>query len=70
VQIGYNIAPNVLEKVGVSKLRVYTSINNLFTITEYTGYDPSINDGAIGAGIDSGNYPSAKQFILGLNVEF
>jgi TonB-linked SusC/RagA family outer membrane protein len=81
IQIGYNIAADVLEKVGVSKLRVYTSINNLFTITDYSGYDPSQisgldqdrddgNDGTIGSGIDGGSYPSAKQFILGLNIEF
>jgi TonB-linked SusC/RagA family outer membrane protein len=70
VQIGYNVAADVLEKAGISKLRLYTSINNLFTITDYSGYDPTINGGAIGAGIDSGNYPSARQFILGLNVEF
>jgi TonB-linked SusC/RagA family outer membrane protein len=81
IQIGYNIAAEVLEKVGVSKLRVYTSINNLFTITDYSGYDPSQisgldqnrddgNDGTIGSGIDGGSYPSAKQFILGLNIEF
>jgi TonB-linked SusC/RagA family outer membrane protein len=70
IQIGYNFAPELLERVGLSKLRLYTSINNLFTLTDYTGYDPSINDGAIGAGIDSGNYPSARQFLLGLNVTF
>ena len=70
VQIGYNLDADVLEKVGIAKLRLYTSINNLFTLTEYTGYDPTINGGSIGAGIDSGTYPSARQFILGLNVEF
>jgi TonB-linked SusC/RagA family outer membrane protein len=70
VQIGYNLEESLLEKIHVSKIRLYTSINNLFTLTDYTGFDPSINDGAIGAGIDSGAYPSARQFILGLNVEF
>ena len=70
VQIGYNLDASLLERVGVAKLRLYTSINNLFTLTDYTGYDPTINGGAIGAGIDSGTYPSARQFILGLNVEF
>ncbi|MDD7914394.1 SusC/RagA family TonB-linked outer membrane protein [Polaribacter ponticola] len=70
VQVGYNFSTDVLEKVGLSKLRLYTTVNNVFTITDYSGYDPTINGGAIGAGIDSGNYPSARQFILGLNVEF
>ncbi|WP_299053394.1 TonB-dependent receptor [uncultured Polaribacter sp.] len=70
IQIGYNFSPNTLEKVGVAKLRLYTSINNLFTLTDYSGFDPTINGGAIGAGIDYGSYPSARQFIIGLNVEF
>ncbi|MHB0756187.1 SusC/RagA family TonB-linked outer membrane protein [Polaribacter sp. M15] len=70
IQIGYNLSPDILEKVGLSKFRIYTTINNLFTLTKYTGFDPSINGGAIGAGIDYGNYPSAQQFLLGLNVTF
>jgi TonB-linked SusC/RagA family outer membrane protein len=81
VQIGYNLDESLLERVGIAKLRLYTSINNLFTITDYSGYDPSQisgldqnrddgNDGTIGSGIDGGTYPSARQFILGLNVEF
>jgi TonB-linked SusC/RagA family outer membrane protein len=70
VQIGYNLSPETLERIGLSKLRLYTSINNLFTLTEYTGFDPTINGGAIGAGIDGGTYPSARQFLLGLNVTF
>ncbi|WP_088323385.1 SusC/RagA family TonB-linked outer membrane protein [Polaribacter tangerinus] len=70
IQIGYTLSDNLVEKIGISKLRLYTSINNLFTITDYSGFDPTINGGAIGAGIDYGTYPSARQFMLGLNVEF
>ncbi|WP_299017088.1 TonB-dependent receptor [uncultured Polaribacter sp.] len=70
IQVGYNLLPNTLEKLGISKLRLYTSVQNLFTITDYSGFDPTINGGAIGAGIDSGTYPSARQFIVGLNIEF
>lgn len=70
IQIGYNFSAKLLEKVGVAKLRLYSSINNLFTLTKYSGFDPTINGGAIGAGIDYGTYPSARQFLLGLNVEF
>ena len=70
IQIGFNFSKDIIEKVGISKLRLYTTINNVFTITEYSGYDPTINGGVIGAGIDSGNYPSARQFLLGLNVTF
>ena len=70
IQIGYNFSPELLERVGLSKIRLYTSINNLFTLTKYTGFDPTINGGAIGAGIDGGIYPSARQYLLGLSVTF
>lgn len=70
IQIGYNLSEDLLSKVGLSKLRLYTSINNLFTLTKYTGFDPTVNSGAVPAGIDSGTYPSARQFLLGLNVTF
>jgi TonB-linked SusC/RagA family outer membrane protein len=70
IQIGYNLSEDLLSKVGLSKLRLYTSINNLFTLSKYTGYDPTVNGGAVPAGIDSGTYPSARQFLLGLNVTF
>jgi len=59
-----------LRNFGLSKLRVYASANNVFTLTKYTGFDPTVNGGAIGAGIDYGTYPSARQFLLGLNVTF
>ena len=70
IQVGYSFSEELLEKVGLSKLRLYTSINNLFILTKYTGFDPTVNGGAIGAGIDYGTYPSARQFLLGLNVTF
>jgi len=70
IQIGYSFTQDVLDKVGLSKFRLYTSINNLVTLTKYTGFDPTINGGAIGAGIDYGTYPSPRQFLLGLNVTF
>ena len=70
IQIGYNLSEEVLRNFGLTKLRVYASANNVFTLTKYTGFDPTVNGGAIGAGIDSGTYPSARQFLLGLNVTF
>ncbi|MCV6629436.1 MAG: TonB-dependent receptor [Flavobacteriaceae bacterium] len=70
IQVGYTFPTDLMQKVSLTKARLYVAANNLFTLTKYTGYDPTINNGAIGAGIDSGFYPSARQFILGLNVTF
>ena len=41
--------------MGLRDLRFYVSVQNLFTLTEYQGYDPTTSSGsAIGAGIDWG----------------
>ena len=54
-----------------SSLRLYTTANNLFVITDYRGIDPEVNMGGLTPGIDNGNYyPKTRSFILGLNVTF
>ena len=68
VQLGYSLPNNVVKKAGLSKLRLYVMANNLFTFTEYGGYDPEIGGGSFG--IDRGFYPQARTLFLGLNVGF
>lgn len=69
IQLGYALPEEILEKLGISKLRVYASVNNPFTLTKYRGYDPAATNGdAVGGGIDYGFYPISKQYILGLNL--
>ncbi len=70
-QIGYTLPAEVVERVGIDQLRVYISGNNLFTLTEYRGYDPSASSGApIGAGIDQGFYPVPRTYLMGVNLKF
>ncbi len=71
VQIGYTFDQNTIAKIGMEKVRVYFSANNLHTFTDYQGYDPSASSGdPIGAGIDKGFYPVARTYMLGLNLKF
>jgi TonB-linked SusC/RagA family outer membrane protein len=70
-QIGYSIDPDITQKAGISKLRVYAGVNNLYTFTKYKGYDPGASNGApIGGGIDDGFYPIPRTYMLGLNINF
>ena len=70
VQLGYTFTPES-EDSKISKLRLYVSASNLFTLTEYRGYDPTASSGApIGGGIDQGFYPNPKTFLFGLNLKF
>ena len=71
VQLGYNFSRESLENSKLDKLRIYVSASNLFTLTEYTGYDPTASSGdPIGGGIDQGFYPTASTFLLGVNLKF
>jgi hypothetical protein len=71
VQLGYTFSNDNLENSMFDKFRIYVTASNLFTLTEYRGYDPTIGNGApIGGGIDNGFYPSAATFLLGVNVKF
>jgi len=71
IQLGYTFSDDVLNNPKISKFRIYVSASNVFTLTEYKGYDPTVGSGApIGGGIDNGFYPSASTFLLGLNIKF
>ncbi|HEY0356899.1 MAG TPA: TonB-dependent receptor, partial [Flavisolibacter sp.] len=69
VTLGYSLpALKALDKIGASKIRIYLTGENLFTLTNYTGYDPEIGGGVFG--IDKGIYPQARSFIVGAQVQF
>jgi TonB-dependent starch-binding outer membrane protein SusC len=73
VTIGYTLPTTLVDKVSISKLRVYASCQNLFFITKYTGLDPEVGiqgGNATQNGVDNGTYPSSRTFTVGLNVTF
>lgn len=66
LQIGYTLPNKLFNHIGVSRLRVYLSSENLVTLTKYTGYDPEVGGGVFG--IDKGQYPQARSFIGGIQI--
>ena len=73
VTLGYTLDSKISEKIGLANLKIYGSVQNLYTFTKYSGYDPEIgsfNQNPLLKGIDAGRYPSPRTFTLGLNVEF
>ena len=65
LQIGYTFPLKWTQKFRCSRLRLYATASNLFTITKYSGYDPEV-----GSGVDYGNYPQSRTFTFGLNATF
>ena len=71
IEIGYTIPPSFFSITPGSTIRIYVSAENLFTITDYTGYDPGFfgSDGNIFArGVDRAVYPITKTYVTGIQV--
>ena len=64
VELSYSIKSSMLEKMGISHLRIYANTFNLFTITKYKGLDPESVDGQ---GL---NYPINRTYNIGASVSF
>ncbi|UOQ52723.1 SusC/RagA family TonB-linked outer membrane protein [Hymenobacter cellulosivorans] len=79
LQLGYTVPKATLEKTKyVASLRVFATAQNLFTVTDYTGYDPeTVGSGAfntlgnnLARGVDEGSYPNLRSFTLGIQAGF
>lgn len=78
IQLGYNMPKSVLNKLTINKLRLYVSAQNIFTVSNYRGFDPEVNYRGSGSGdqsnknqgLDFGSYPNAKSYTVGLNIIF
>lgn len=71
--IGYNVPTEVLSRINMTSAKIYVTGENLFTITDYSGYDPEVN--AFGGsntaiGVDFGTYPQTRNLIFGVNLSF
>lgn len=73
LQLGYTFKPATIRKVGLESLRVYVSMMNLFTITDFSGFDPEFMSGNnYSRGVYNMNnlYPQSRSYAMGLNVSF
>ncbi len=66
VTLGYTLPKALTNKIKAGGLRIYVSANNLFTFTNYSGFDPEI--GMDNNGLDVGRYPQARTYFLGLSL--
>lgn len=73
ITLGYSLPSNLLRIVHLQKLRVYTTAYNIYTFTNYTGYDPEVDtkrSSPMTPGVDYAAYPRSRQFVVGVNVTF
>jgi TonB-linked SusC/RagA family outer membrane protein len=73
VTLSYNFSGGLLKKWNIGRLQPYFTAQNLFTLTNYSGFDPEVNQwggSATVQGIDWGTYPQVRSYVFGVNVEF
>jgi len=73
ITLGYTLPKSVSTDLKVSNIRVYASVDNAFTLTDYKGYNPEVDYSGgsnLTPGVDYGNYPLARTYNLGLKLTF
>lgn len=73
ITLGYSFPKTIASTLKVSNIRVYGSVDNAFTISDYKGYNPEVDYSGgsnLTPGVDYGNYPLARTYNLGLKLTF
>ncbi len=73
VTLGYTIPNRLTQRVMISNLRLYATVNNLFVFTNYTGYDPEVDtrrSTPLTPGVDYSAYPRSRMYLFGVNLTF
>jgi TonB-linked SusC/RagA family outer membrane protein len=77
VTLGYNLPATVSKRIGMNSVRLYTTVQNLYTFTNYIGYNPDVNvygntnntnNELRQMGVDYSAYPLARTFTFGVNI--
>lgn len=77
VTLGYTIPKKYTKKFLCEQFRVYCTLNNVFVLTDYSGYDPEVSSSIRGSkasgltpGVDYSAYPKSFSWTLGVNLTF
>jgi len=72
VTLGYSLGKEFTKQLGLSNFRLYFTMNNVFTITGYSGYDPEANTrrNPLTPGVDYAAYPRSRFILSGVDITF
>ena len=73
VSLSYDLPNKIFDNSIISKVRLYANVQNLYTFTKYTGFDPALGNldqNITLSGIDLGRYPVPRITSIGVNLEF
>lgn len=73
ITVGYTLPQTLLNKIKMTTVRVFATVNNLKTFTDYSGFDPDVSTrigNPLTPGVDFASYPRARTWVAGINVTF
>ena len=75
ITLGYTFPKQMLNAANIENIRFYVNVQNLYTFTKYTGFDPEVgastqDSTGLTFGVDNGRYPSPTTYSCGLNITF
>lgn len=72
ITLSYEIKHPALKKANISRIQPYITLDNMITLTKYSGYDPEMSQWVTptNTGIDWGTYPCVKTILFGVNIDF
>lgn len=73
ITVGYSLPRAVVQRAKLTQLRFYMTLNNVYTFTKYSGYDPEVStrrSTPLTPGVDYAAYPRSRAFLAGLNATF
>lgn len=73
VTLGYSFPKEFLNTVRLANARIYATVNNLATITGYSGFDPEVAAASgvtVSPGYDTSSFPRSRSYVLGINLTF
>ncbi len=73
ITLSYSLPDHIIKKINFSRLKVYGRVQNAFTWTKYSGFDPEIGQDTWNVnvfGVDNGRYPSPRIYTMGVSADF
>jgi TonB-linked SusC/RagA family outer membrane protein len=73
VTLGYSFPKEFLNHIKLTNARIYATVNNLATITGYSGFDPEVSAASgvtVSPGYDNSSFPRSRSYVLGINLTF
>lgn len=70
LRLSYAFPNKIANAIGAQGIDIFGQVENVFTITKYTGLDPEILPGGYGSLYDGGAYPRPRTFTFGINLQF